>query len=136
MSDSQNKVGKKKGKTPVDMDFDSIKVDLENDSSMNLEDDEVGSMDVDDKNDSGVRKPKAKRSRKERSVVWHYFTKRQNKALGGKVPSKCNKCGHVLMFDSKQGSNHVSVNELTEDIMSFDISRESDASNSVNNPKV
>uniref|UniRef100_A0A251VE36 Putative zinc finger, BED-type n=1 Tax=Helianthus annuus TaxID=4232 RepID=A0A251VE36_HELAN len=73
---------------------------------MNLEDDEVGSMDVDDKNDSGVRKPKAKRSRKERSVVWHYFTKRQNKALGGKVPSKCNKCGHVLMFDSKQGTGN------------------------------
>ncbi|KAF5776715.1 hypothetical protein HanXRQr2_Chr12g0527381 [Helianthus annuus] len=34
------------------------------------------------------------------------------------------------------GSNQVSVDELTEDIMSLDISRESDASNSVNNPKV
>ncbi|KAJ0845078.1 putative HAT dimerization domain, ribonuclease H-like superfamily, hAT-like transposase, RNase-H [Helianthus annuus] len=33
-------------------------------------------------------------------------------------------------------SNQVSVDELTEDIMSLDISRESDASNSVNNPKV
>ncbi|KAF5771678.1 hypothetical protein HanXRQr2_Chr13g0567741 [Helianthus annuus] len=34
------------------------------------------------------------------------------------------------------GSNQVSVDELTEDIMSLEISRESDASNSVNNPKV
>ncbi|MFS7984693.1 hypothetical protein Hanom_Chr11g00989531 [Helianthus anomalus] len=34
------------------------------------------------------------------------------------------------------GSNQVSVDELTEDIMSLDISRESDASNSVSNPKV
>ncbi|KAJ0752389.1 hypothetical protein HanPI659440_Chr09g0323781 [Helianthus annuus] len=34
------------------------------------------------------------------------------------------------------GSNQVSVDELIEDIMSLDISRESNASNSVNNPKV
>ncbi|KAJ0874260.1 hypothetical protein HanPSC8_Chr11g0462041 [Helianthus annuus] len=34
MSDSQNKVGKKKGNTPMDMDSDSIKVDLENDSTI------------------------------------------------------------------------------------------------------
>ncbi|XP_035831304.1 zinc finger BED domain-containing protein DAYSLEEPER-like [Helianthus annuus] len=33
-------------------------------------------------------------------------------------------------------SNQVSVDELTEDIMSLDISRESDASNPINNPKV
>ncbi|XP_022028604.1 zinc finger BED domain-containing protein DAYSLEEPER-like [Helianthus annuus] len=33
-------------------------------------------------------------------------------------------------------SNQVSVDELTEDIMSLDVSRKSDASNSVNNPKV
>jgi hypothetical protein len=34
------------------------------------------------------------------------------------------------------GSNQVSLQELTEDIMMLDISPESDASNSVNNPKV
>ncbi|KAJ0508363.1 putative Bet3 family protein [Helianthus annuus] len=48
MSDSQNKVGKKTGKTSMDMDSDSIKVDLENGSTTNLdlEDDEVGSVEV------------------------------------------------------------------------------------------
>ncbi|XP_022007695.1 zinc finger BED domain-containing protein RICESLEEPER 4-like [Helianthus annuus] len=40
--------------------------------------------------------------------------------------------GRVL----NESSNQVSVDELIEDIMSLDISRESNASNSVNNPKV
>ncbi|XP_035844106.1 uncharacterized protein LOC110932214 [Helianthus annuus] len=103
MSESQKKVGKKKDKKSCP-ESDSIKVDLENDSSMNIdvEDDEVYSVEVDDTNDSDDNKSGVKRQRKERSIVWQYFTKLKKKAVGGKVPSKCNKCNHVIIYDSKQ----------------------------------
>ncbi|KAJ0457450.1 putative transcription factor/ chromatin remodeling BED-type(Zn) family [Helianthus annuus] len=106
MSESQKKVGKKKDKKDKksNVESDSIKVDLENDSSMNMdvEDDEVHSVEVDDTNDSDDNKSGVKRQRKERSIVWQYFTKLKKKAVGGKVPSKCNKCNHIIIYDSKQ----------------------------------
>uniref|UniRef100_A0A251S1I8 Putative zinc finger, BED-type n=1 Tax=Helianthus annuus TaxID=4232 RepID=A0A251S1I8_HELAN len=89
---------------------DSVKIDLENDSSMNMdvEDDEVHSVEVDDTNDSDDNKSGVKRQRKERSIVWQYFTKLKKKAVGGKVPSKCNKCNHIIIYDSKQGTGNIS----------------------------
>ncbi|XP_021973749.2 uncharacterized protein LOC110868801 [Helianthus annuus] len=108
MSDSQRKVGKKKDKKSY-VESDSIKVDLENDTSMNMdvEDDEVHSVEVDDTNDSDDNKSGVKRQRKERSIVWQYFTKLKKKAVGGKVPSKCNKCNHVIIYDSKQEDEYM-----------------------------
>ncbi|XP_022023193.1 zinc finger BED domain-containing protein RICESLEEPER 2 isoform X2 [Helianthus annuus] len=109
MSDSQKKVGKKKDKKSYP-ESDSVKIDLENDSSMNMdvEDDEVHSVEVDDTNDSDDNKSGVKRQRKERSIVWQYFTKLKKKAVGGKVPSKCNKCNHIIIYDSKQGTGNIS----------------------------
>ncbi|KAD5803598.1 hypothetical protein E3N88_14958 [Mikania micrantha] len=106
------------------MDSDCIKVDLENDSTQN---DEVESMDAQDIKDNDDNNVAAKRKRKDRSIVWNYFTKLNQPSIGGKLQCKCNKCKHVFTYDSKTGtvSNEVNCNELTEDIMFLDISHES-----------
>ncbi|KAD5960193.1 hypothetical protein E3N88_11665 [Mikania micrantha] len=217
MSDSQNNVGRTDKKDKKHMDSSSIKIDLEKTSSksIDIEDDEVESVDLEE----GDKKTGLKRQRKERSMVWQYFTKLHSKPIIGKVSCQCNKCKHVLSFVSSQGtgnftrhiercygsvykdvgqmlfnsymklsneytivdqflhstydeyvmlnvndglsttsttpsasngnskgveatnddstcSNQVSLDELTEDIMLFNISCKSDASNSVNDSKV
>ncbi|KAJ0588456.1 putative transcription factor/ chromatin remodeling BED-type(Zn) family [Helianthus annuus] len=119
MNDSQKKVGKKKDKKSY-VESNSIKVDLENDSSMNMdvEDDEVHSVEVADTNDSDDNKSRVKRQRKERSIVWQYFTKLKKKAVGGKVPSKCNKCNHIIIYDSKQELNMDGGSSTTSNVTS------------------
>ncbi|KAK1432099.1 hypothetical protein QVD17_08990 [Tagetes erecta] len=129
--------------------------------NMDVDYDEVHSVEVENINDSGDNKSGSKRQRKERSVVWQYFTKFPKKAIGrknsrddeiGALNSNTSKgvkdtsddstyaygvSARLKDFDVFQNiySNQVSVDELTEDIISLDFSGESNASNTMNNPK-
>ncbi|KAD4179227.1 hypothetical protein E3N88_27818 [Mikania micrantha] len=83
------------------MDSDCIKVDLENDSTQNEEVESMDAQDIKDNDDNNVA---AKRKRKDRSIVWNYFTKLNQPSIGGKLQCKCNKCKHVFIYDSKTGT--------------------------------